>query len=199
MEDQFGVAKESALGAILKGGPLWLGALGCICGGLLTDWYIRRTGNRRMGRKLFGISGFGATVICFLLCPYMPGPFSFFVVISLCGFFTDLTMGPSWATCQDIGRRYAAIVAGAMNMIGNLGGAVANLVTGIIIQRSLAAHAAGLGVSDPRLLSHADRVAGELPGYHTNFYVFAAVLAIGMVCWMCIDPTKPVAEDQPAA
>ena len=67
-----------------------------------------------------------AAMVCFLLCPYVSSAFWFFVVISLAGFFTDLTMGANWAVCQDIGRRYAAIVAGCMNMIGNLGGTTAN-------------------------------------------------------------------------
>lgn len=58
---------------------------------------------------------------------------------------TDLTMGPAWAACWDIGRRYAAIVAGCMNMIGAVGGALTNWATGFLVQRSLHAHAAALG------------------------------------------------------
>ena len=54
LETQYGVEKTSLLGALYKGGPLWMGAVGCLVGGLLTDWFIRRTGNRRLGRKLFG-------------------------------------------------------------------------------------------------------------------------------------------------
>ena len=45
-----------------------------------------------------------------------PIAFGFVLAISLAGFFIDLTMGSAWAFCQDIGRRYAAIVAGCMNM-----------------------------------------------------------------------------------
>ena len=29
----------------------------CLVGGFLTDWFIRRTGNRRLGRRLFGAVG----------------------------------------------------------------------------------------------------------------------------------------------
>ena len=46
-------------------------------------------------------------------------------------------MGSSWATCQDIGRRYAAIVAGMMNMIGNLGGTVASYMSGYVLARAV--------------------------------------------------------------
>jgi MFS transporter, ACS family, glucarate transporter len=194
LEDQYGLQAASTLGAVYKGGPLWMGALGCLTGGLLTDWFVRRTGNRRLGRRLFGVLGHALTVVCFLLCPYMPSAFGFFVVVSLSGFFTDLTMGPAWAVCQDIGRRYAAIVAGTMNMIGAIGGALANWATGWIIQRSLAAHAAELGLPPDRL-SAAAKAAGETAGYHLNFLLFAAVFVIGTVCWLRIDATRPVVAD----
>ena len=169
LEDHYGVEATSTLGAIYKGGPLWMGAIGCLVGGLLTDWFIRRTGNRRLGRSLFGVIGHAMTVVCFLARPYMPSAFWFFLAVSLAGFFTDLTMGPAWALCQDIGRRYAAIVAGCMNMVGGFGGALANWVTGFILQRSLAAHAAKLGLAEDQLTAaqkdgrRTGRLSPELP------------------------------------
>ena len=39
-------------------------------------------------------------------------------------------MGSAWAACQDVGKKHAAIVAGCMNTVGNLGGAVATWLTG---------------------------------------------------------------------
>src|SRR5208337_2586575 len=99
----------------------------------LTDWFIRRTGNRRLGRRLFGAVGHALTAIaflaCFAICSAGRGLSSIFLIISAAGFFTDLTMGPAWALCQDIGKRYSAIVAGFMNMIGNLGGTLASLIS----------------------------------------------------------------------
>ncbi len=195
LEDHYGVTAASTLGAIYKGGPLWMGALGCLVGGLATDRFVRRTGDRRLGRRLFGVLGHALTTLCFLACPFMPTAFWFFLAISLSGFFTDLTMGPAWAVCQDIGRRYAAIVAGAMNMIGAVGGALANWATGFIVQRSLAAHAAGLGL-EPAGLTAAEKAAGEWAGYQLNFLLFAAVFVVGTICWLRIDATKPVVADE---
>lgn len=195
LEDQYGVKAASTLGAIYKGGPLWMGALGCLAGGLATDWLVRRTGNRRSARRWLGTLAHAMTAICFLLCPFMPSAFWFFLVISLSGFFTDLAMGPAWATCQDIGHRYAAIVAGAMNTIGAVGSALANWATGWIVQRSLAAQAVRLGLT-PDGLSPANRAAGELAGYHLNFVIFAAVFVVGTLCWLRIDANKPIASER---
>jgi nitrate/nitrite transporter NarK len=197
-EQQYGLSKTSVLVALYKGGPLWMGAFGCLLGGILTDWFIRRTGNRRLGRKIFGAFGHGMGVLCFLACPYAPNAFLFFLAISLAGFFADLTMGSSWALCQDIGRRHAAIVAGCMNMVGNLGGFLATVVSGFVIDATLNRHAASLGkvLQD---LSPAEKAAGQLPGYHINFFLFAAAFAVGVFCWLMVDSTKPVVPEEAEA
>jgi MFS family permease len=198
MERHHGVEATDILGSIYKGGPLWLGAFGCLVGGLLTDAYIRRTGNRKMGRRLFGIIGHSLCSVCCLACIFTNSAVTFFMTISLAAFFNDLTMGSAWATCQDIGQRYAAIVAGCMNTIGNLGGALVPIVTATIINRSIAARADALGVSEAAL-PDADLAAASLAGYHTNFIIFAAVYALAVVCWLMIDSTQPVAPDEPTS
>ena len=123
-----GVEKASTLGSLYKGGPLIFGAAGCLIGGWLSDRYIRRTGDRKWGRRIYGMIGHGACVPLWLVCVIAPNAWSFALAAALTGFFNDLSMGSAWASCQDIGRRHAAIVAGCMNTIGNLGGAVSSYV-----------------------------------------------------------------------
>ena len=193
LEEQYGVARTSLLGAVYKGGPLWMGAIGCLVGGFVTDRLVRKIG-RRLGRKSIGVFGHAACIVCFLLCPFMPSALTFFLAISFAGFFADLTMGSSWAVCQDIGRRYAAIVAGCMNMIGNFGGFVATAMSGWVLQLALTAHADGLNASVEQL-DVAQKTAGLMTGYQINFLVFAAVYVIGVICWLRIDASRPVAGD----
>jgi len=196
LEVQHGVAPKSIVGAIYKGGPLWMGAIGCLVGGCVTDWLVRRTG-RRFGRKSIGVCGHAACMVCFLLCPLAPSAFTFFLAISLAGFSADMTMGSSWAVCQDIGRRYAAIVAGFMNMVGNFGGFVANLVSAAILSWGLSRHAASLD-TNVESLSVADKAAGLMTGYQVNFLVFAGFCLVGVVCWLLIDADKPVVGEEVA-
>jgi ACS family glucarate transporter-like MFS transporter len=193
--DQRGVDSHSALGAIYKGGPLWLGACACLLGGWLTDWFIRRTGSRKWGRRLFGVGGHGlCAVCCFLAFLYPADAFSVFLFISLAAFWNDLTMGAAWAGCQDIGKRYAAIVAGCMNFIGNLGGAAVGKATGFIIRQTLAAKAAGAGVTVEQLTS-AQRSQTELLGYKINFFMFGVAYLLAVALWLCFDSTKPVVPE----
>jgi len=37
LEQQYHVSPTSLVGAIYKGGPLWMGVIGCLAGGLITD------------------------------------------------------------------------------------------------------------------------------------------------------------------
>lgn len=193
--EQQGVAADSVIGAIYKGGPLLVGAPACLLGGWLTDRYIRRTGNRKWGRRRYGIIGHGLCAVCIFTCLFTyHSPFLFFLSISLAAFSNDITMGPAWATCQDIGKRYAAIVAGCMNTIGNMGGALASWVTGLILNNTLASHAQSLGKTVAEL-SADEKAVGLLPGYQINFVLFAIVYVIAVFLWLRIDATKPVAPE----
>jgi MFS family permease len=195
MLDQQGVDKESYVGALYKGGPLWVGAISCLVGGWLTDWFIRRTGNRKWGRRLFGTVGHSLCAVCLFGCVFgNNNPFLLFLAISLATFFNDLTMGPAWATCQDIGRRYAAIVAGTMNTIGNLGGAAAGWVTGLILHQSLTDYAASVGKTIQQL-TPAEKAIGNWPGFQVNFAMFAAAYLIAALLWLRVDATKPVVPE----
>ena len=155
---------------------------GCMTGGLLTDRYLRRTGDRKWARRTFGMAGYGLAGVAYLLAALALGeglPFWAFAGCAMAvGFFNDLIMSPSWATAQDIGRRYAAIVSGAMNMIGNLGAALGILVTGQILK----AYAGEGGVI-------------QTSGYVTCFFLYAIVYAAGVGVWLLIDPTKPVVPE----
>jgi MFS family permease len=201
MEEQFHLDVDDWRGRLLMGGPLWLGAVGCLSGGLLTDWFIRRTGNRKWGRRLFGILGHSVCAVCYLLAIFAThNIWFFFLAISFAAFWNDLTMGPAWSVCQDIGRRYAAIVAGCMNTIGNLGGAAAGFATGYILNHHLDAYAAAQGVAANQL-APAQKLTGLLPGYHWNFVSFALIYVVATFLWLLIDATKPVVpeDEEPKA
>lgn len=154
--------------SLLSGAPLLLGSLGCVVGGLLTDAFIRRTGDRKWGRRCFGILGHGVCAVCYFLSLAAASPWLFVLAIALAAFWNDLTMGSAWASCIDIGRHYSGIVSGCMNTVGNLGGAAAGIVTGWIVQ-SFPAH-----------------------GWTINVLLFGSVYVVAMLLWLRFDATKPI-------
>ena len=51
--------------ALLAGSPLLVGMFGCLLGGILSDRYIRRTGDRKWGRRWIGMIGYGCAGLCY--------------------------------------------------------------------------------------------------------------------------------------
>jgi MFS transporter, ACS family, glucarate transporter len=168
--------------ALLGGAPMLVGMVGCLLGGLLTDRYIRRTNDRKWGRRVFAMFGYGMAGVCYLAATgFTDSLWAFAICLMLVGFFNDFIMGPSWAAAQDIGRQYSAIVSGTMNMVGNLGATLGNLITGLILK------------------SYTLDGNVEPKGYVVLFTLYGCIYFVGVGAWLLIDASKPVplAEEDP--
>jgi nitrate/nitrite transporter NarK len=162
----------------MAGAPLLLGSLACLLGGVMSDFFIKRTGNRRWGRRLLGIIGHALCACCYLSAIFVNNAWLFVLAIGMAAFWNDMTMGPAWASCIDIGKRYSGIVAGCMNTVGNLGGVVAGVLTGWIVETF-------------------KNGADARPGWTVNFIIFAGVYAVATVLWCFFDSTRPVVPSEP--
>jgi MFS family permease len=174
LKSHYGVTQETHgfwTMSLLSGAPLLLGSLACLGGGLLTDAFIRRTGDRKWGRRLFGAIGHGVCALCYFASLYASSPWLFVLAIALAAFWNDLTMGAAWASCIDIGRHYSGIVSGCMNTVGNLGGAAAGITTGWILDRF------------------------EPHGWTVNFVIFGSVYVVAMLLWLRFDATEAVVPE----
>jgi hypothetical protein len=176
--------------SLMAGLPLLLGSLACLVGGYMTDLFIKKTGNRKWGRRLFGVLGHGLCAgFYFLSLQFMnlEDPWPFVLCISVATFWNDITMGAAWASCIDIGRRYSGIVSGCMNTIGNLGGFTANLTTGYVLKW----YTSGIDKTlDPGAFSDA-----EASGWATNVFVFSGAYVVAVILWLGFDATKPIDKD----
>lgn len=198
LQDCWKMEKNDRLAGLFMGGPFLLGAVGSLLGGFLTDGIIRMTGNRKWGRRLVGMMGQMLCATCFIACVLATNVYVFALAISLAAFFNDLTLAPCWATCQDIGKRYSAIVAGCMNTIGNLGGAAAVWSTGHILNFFLDRHALELGVAVQDMTA-SEKADAQLPGYYLNFACYGVIYLLSTFLWLRIDATKPVLPDEDLA
>lgn len=151
--------------ARLAGLPLAAGIVSCVLGGVLSDWLIRRTGSRKWGRRLVGgVSLLLAGLAC-LSTIWCRGVWLVGLSFAAWFFFNDSTTGPAWASCADVGERYAGTRSGAMNMTGAFLGAVGMALAGRLLRQG----------------------QDELV-----FTIFACSYALASLCWLAVDVTKPL-------
>ncbi len=150
----------------------WLAALplvslgiGVATGGLLSDGLTRRYGPR-IGRRLPGLIGLPLAAVAILVAVRTSSPVGAALAIAVAAGLAALGVAAGWAVCIEIGGRHSGVVSGAMNTLGNLGGALSPVVVGLCLQR--------WGSWNAPLITVA------------LFYMAAAV------CWLAIDPAEPI-------
>jgi MFS family permease len=148
--------------------PLIAAVITNVLGGWVSDKLAHRWGDLRKGRLFVSVVGFfiaGTAVIAGVLAHDLT---TAILCLSLAMGGLELTVAVSWAICLDIGGEFSGSVSSVMNMLGNIGGALAAAAIGF-----LATHygwTTALLVASPMCLT-------------------AALLATR------IDPTRPVVPD----
>ena len=143
--------------------PLYGLARGVVAGGWLSD-LLRRHGSLVAARRLPGLIGLPLAALALLGAIFTTQTSLSVILFSTSAGLSALAVAPAWAVCLDIGRRRAGVVSGAMNMFGNLGGALSPVVVGLCLNR--------FGSWNAPLLS------------------VGAFYLLGAVCWMVIDPSR---------
>ncbi len=150
------------------GMPLAFGAIGCVIGGYLTDYVVKRTGSLK-NRRYIGAAGFLVGSICMLTSVVIQDPVTAVLIISLASFFGDLTLASCWAVCMDVGHEYAGTVSGAMNMTGNFAGFIFPIATPFLYE--------------------------SFGSWDVPIAVSSVIFFFGAILWLFIDPTESVVRE----
>jgi hypothetical protein len=153
--------------AILAGLPLFLGGIGSLFSGFIAKPLTRMTGSVTATRRLLGCVGFLSASGLIVLSTFIGNPILAVVALAFASFSNDLVMPGSWGACMDVGGRNAGTLSGTMNMMGNLGGAVASAAAPYILRFS----------SD---------------NWNVVLYTAAAVYFLGTFFWLTMDPVTPI-------
>lgn len=100
--------------------PFALGAIGCFAGGFLSDYLVKRKG-LKFGRRAVGMVSMALSSFIVLAAALTTDNKTAAVLLAIGMAFKDFTLPVAFATCIDIGRNRAGMVAGAMNFAGQLG------------------------------------------------------------------------------
>lgn len=105
--------------------PLAGGAAGCLLGGLLSDWLVRRTGSLKWGRRIVGAGGFFLGAVGFLAAVYADSANAALFWLTFSSLTHDLSLPVAWSTCVDVGGRFGGTASGYMNMASSISGVLA--------------------------------------------------------------------------
>jgi ACS family glucarate transporter-like MFS transporter len=146
--------------------PQWLGVVGGLCGGMLSDYVLRRTGSRRWARNGVAI---GSLLVClgwYLAAFSVEGVGAMAVLLAMGSFFFNFSSPCAYALTIDMGGKNLAVVFGLMNMIGNLG--------------------AWLFVSSVMWMV-------GMGGWHLAFVVWTCLHLPALLCWLFLDSERKTA------
>ncbi|HYM13574.1 MAG TPA: MFS transporter, partial [Bryobacterales bacterium] len=143
--------------------PLAVGALGCLAGGALSDFLVRRTGNVKWARRAIGIGGFAVAAIGFAAAASVHSGLIAVLCLALAGGSNDMTIPVAWATVVDVGGRFGGTTSAFMNMASSLS-AMLSPVSAVWLAARFGSFSAMLAVA-------------------------AGVYVIGALLWLGVDPT----------
>jgi MFS family permease len=145
-------------------------AVGAMIGGALSDWLLRRTGNRRLARQWLTVAG-QAVCALFILLAYLVADATATVLLLTVGSFCAGVCGPvAYTITMDLGGRHVSTVFSTMNMSGNIGGALSPVAVSLLVGAT-----------------------GQ--NWDVVLLFFVAIYLAAAVCWMFLDPNTPLFPD----
>ena len=112
--------------------PFCLGALGCLLGGALSDYSVKRLGIN-WGRRIVPLVGLSLSGSSMLAAALTANNSIAVIFLALGLAFMDVTAPVSWAVATELGGNESGAVTGAMNTAGLLGGTITSVGIGYMI------------------------------------------------------------------
>jgi MFS family permease len=109
------------------------GIVGCLCGGLATDFLVARVG-LLWGRRLPGLVGCAGAASMYLVSLTLDTAPTVALAFACVYFLNDFMLGAVWSAAQDVGGRNSGSMFGFTNMSGNLGAAAFAPVIGMLAE-----------------------------------------------------------------
>jgi len=143
--------------------PLFGIAVGVLAGGWLSDHLRPRVG-RRLGSCLPGLVGLPLAALAVAGAALVEDRGAAVGLLSCAAGLAGAGIAPAWAVCVEIGDTHAAVVSGAMNTFGNIGGAACPVVMAALVQR--------------------------FESWTVPLFTISAMYLAAAGCWLAIDPTR---------
>jgi predicted MFS family arabinose efflux permease len=138
------------------------GILGGLCGGTLSDWLLRRTGNPRLARQGLAVAAMVVGAAVALAACYTPDVRATVALLSAGAFCGYVGGVGGYTVAITYGGKRVATVFGTMNMCGNIGAGLFPFVVGWLVR--------------------------ETGNWNLALLLVAGLLAADAVCWAVLNP-----------
>lgn len=143
---------------------------GSLLGGIVSDWLLARTGNRRMSRQGLAFAGMLSCSALIMVSHFIADATISTMVIGLGAFCATFGGVSGYTVAIDLGGRRVATVFSTMNMFGNIGAALFPMVAGWLVSST--------------------------GNWNAMVYLFAGIMAVDALCWALLNPTGPLFGDE---
>jgi MFS transporter, ACS family, glucarate transporter len=141
--------------------PLFGIAVGVLAGGWVSDHLRPRVGIR-LGACLPGLVGLPLAALAVAGAALVDERLASVVLLACAAGCAGAGIAPAWAICVEIGGAHSAVVSGAMNTFGNIGGAICPIAMAFLVQR--------------------------LDSWTVPLFTIAGMYLAAAACWLAIDP-----------
>lgn len=143
----------------------FIGILGVLIAGFLSDWLIKKRGNR-YSRRLLGVTHLAFLALCFVIISQTSYNSVVIVMLYLGQLFYSFTPVVSFSTCVDIGGERVGTVAGTMNFFGQMGAFLLAIAFG--------------------------KLADMTHSFETPLLIIAGVVFAGSIAWSFVDASRSI-------
>jgi ACS family glucarate transporter-like MFS transporter len=138
--------------------------VGCLLGGVLSDWLVRHY-NLRLGRCWLGTFSLVLTAVLLVIGARTSQAQTASLILACGAAALYLSQSCFWAVTVDIGGKHAGVISGIMNMGGQIAGAVTTTLTPLIAEHF---------------------------GWNMSFFAAALLAVVGGLSWLLVDPERQI-------
>jgi MFS family permease len=136
-----------------------------LLGGWLTDRLTRVT-RLRWARRIPAMAGLLAAAVFLAFAALLENNTAAIIALALSFGCSDLILAVCWATCLDVGRQHAGTVSGTMNSLGQIGGVIAPVLVGWLVE--------------------------ELHSWELPLLISAGYYVVSAMLWLLVDAERPL-------
>lgn len=140
------------------------GVIGSLAGGVVSDWLLARTGNKRLSRQGIAVAGMASCAVLITLSGFVANTNLSIAIISLGAFCATFGGVSGYTVAIEFGGKQAGTVFSTMNMCGNIGAMLFPITAGWLVDQT-----------------------GD---WNLILYLFAGIMAVDAVCWAVLNPKE---------